>query len=58
VLPLWPKPERAAKLVLVSSVKGGRGPCRLLSGLVLHRPDGTYSGGAEAILRNGAPLEF
>lgn len=56
VLPLWPKPERSAKLVLVSGVKGGRGPCRLLPGLVLHRPDGGYTDAAEAILRDGAPL--
>jgi tRNA1(Val) A37 N6-methylase TrmN6 len=56
VLPLWPKPERAAKLVLVSGVKGGRGPCRLPPGLVLHRPDGAYTDAAEAILRDGAPL--
>jgi tRNA1(Val) A37 N6-methylase TrmN6 len=53
VLPLWPKPERAAKLVLVSGVKGGRGSCRLLPGLVLHRADGAYSNAAEVILRDG-----
>jgi tRNA1(Val) A37 N6-methylase TrmN6 len=58
VLPLWPKPQREAKLMLIRGVKGGRGPCRLLSGLVLHRTDGTYTDAAEAILRDGAPLEF
>jgi tRNA1(Val) A37 N6-methylase TrmN6 len=56
VLPLWPKAERPAKLALVSGVKGGRGPCRLLPGLVLHRPDGAYTDAAEAILRDGAPM--
>jgi tRNA1(Val) A37 N6-methylase TrmN6 len=58
VFPLWPKAERPAKLALVRAVKDGRGGCRLLAGLVLHRPDGRYTDAAEAILRDGAALEF
>jgi tRNA1(Val) A37 N6-methylase TrmN6 len=57
VLPLWPKPGRPAKLVLVRGVKGGRAPLRLLPGLVLHEADGGYTREADAILRDAAPLE-
>ncbi len=57
VLPLWPKPGRPAKLVLVRGVKGGRAPLTLLPGLVLHEVDGRYTAAAEAILREAAPLD-
>ena len=56
--PLWPKPGRAAKLVLLRGVKGGRGACRVLPGLVLHAPEGGYTAAAEAVLREGAALEW
>lgn len=56
ILPLWPKPGRAAKLVLLQAVRGGRGPTRLLPGLVLHRPQGGYTEAAELVLRHGAAL--
>ncbi len=55
LLPLWPRAGRPAKLVLIQGVKGGRGPFRLLPGLVLHGPDG-YTAEAKAILRDGAAI--
>lgn len=58
IFPLWPKPGAAAKLVLVRAVKNGRGPCRLLGGLVLHNPDGSFTPAAEAILRHGEALSW
>lgn len=58
IFPLWPKPGAAAKLVLVRAVKNGRGPCRLLAGLVLHNPDGSFTPAAEAILRHGEALSW
>jgi tRNA1(Val) A37 N6-methylase TrmN6 len=58
LLPFWPKPGQPARLVLLRATKGGRGPCRLLPGLVLHRPEGGYTDAAEAILRHGAALEI
>jgi tRNA1Val (adenine37-N6)-methyltransferase len=58
VFPLWPKAGRPAKLVLVRGVRGGRGACRMLPGLVLHRADGRYTDAAEAILRDGSALEL
>jgi len=58
VLPLWPKPGQAAKLVLGQGVKGGRSPLLLLPGLVLHRAEGGYTEEADAILRGGVALSM
>jgi tRNA1Val (adenine37-N6)-methyltransferase len=58
VLPLWPRAGRPARLLLLRGIKGGRGPCTLLPGLVLHTPQGGYTAAAEAILRDAAPLPF
>ncbi|NKE47969.1 methyltransferase [Roseomonas frigidaquae] len=52
LLPLWPRQGEAAKRVLLSGRRGGRGPARLLPGLVLHGPDAA----AEPVLRGGAAL--
>ncbi len=54
--PLWPRRGEAARRVLVSGRKGGRAPCRLLAGLVLHEADGRFTEEAEAILRHAGPL--
>ena len=56
LLPLWPKPGRAAKLVLLRGIRGGKAPFRVLAGLVLHREGGGFTTEAEAILRDGAAL--
>ncbi len=56
LLPLWPRAGRAAKLVILRALRGGRGPMRLLPGLVLHAPAGGFSAQAEAVLRGGAAL--
>jgi tRNA1Val (adenine37-N6)-methyltransferase len=58
VLPLWPRAGRPARLLLLRGIKGGRGPCTVLPGLVLHAADGGYTPQAEAILRAAAPLPF
>lgn len=58
LFPLWPRAGEPAKLTLVRGVKGGRGPCRLLPGLVLHDGDGRFTEDAEAVLRHGAALRF
>jgi len=55
ILPLWPRPGREAKLVIVQATKDGRGPCRLLPGLTLHGEDG-FTPEAAAILRDGLAL--
>ena len=56
MLPLWPRAGVAARLVLLRGIKGGRGPFRLLPGLVLHAPDGGFTDEAQTILRDGAAL--
>ncbi|MBS4075368.1 methyltransferase [Ameyamaea chiangmaiensis] len=58
LMPLWPRDGQAARLVLVRGRKDGRGDCQLLSGLVLHCTDGSFTSAVEAILRDGAPLLF
>ena len=58
LFPLWPSPGRAAKLLLMRGVKGGQGPCRLLSGLVLHESGGGFTAEADAVLRQGVGLIF
>jgi tRNA1(Val) A37 N6-methylase TrmN6 len=42
--------------MIVHGIKGGRAPCRLTAGLVLHNPDGRYTQPVERILREGAAL--
>lgn len=56
LIPLWPKPGRDAKLLLVQGCKGRRDPDRITAGLVLHGYDGGFSPAAEALLRDAAPL--
>jgi tRNA1(Val) A37 N6-methylase TrmN6 len=56
LFPLWPRLGSPAKLVLLRSIEGGRGPLTLLAGLVLHGPDGRFTAEAEAVLRGGAAL--
>jgi tRNA1Val (adenine37-N6)-methyltransferase len=58
VLPFWPKPGQPAKLLLLRGIKGSRAPFRVLPGLVLHAPDGSFTAEADAILRGGAGLEL
>ncbi|HEX6015081.1 MAG TPA: methyltransferase [Geminicoccaceae bacterium] len=59
VFPLWPSEAAAgAKRVIVSARKAARGPLRLARGLVLHQPDGRFTPAAEAVLRDGAPLNL
>ncbi len=56
VLPLWPRPGVAARLVLVRGALGSRAGSILHPGLVLHQTDGRFTEQAEAILRGGATL--
>jgi tRNA1(Val) A37 N6-methylase TrmN6 len=59
VFPFWPSEAAAqAKRVIVAARKGARGPLRLARGLVLHEPDGRFTPAAEAVLRDGAPLNL
>jgi tRNA1(Val) A37 N6-methylase TrmN6 len=57
LLPLWPRAGESAKRVLLQGRRGGRGPARVLPGLVLHGEKG-FTPEAEALLREGAPLSI
>lgn len=57
VCPLWPKPGRPAKRVLVRARKGAATPFALTAGLILHQDNGDFTAAADAVLRGGA-LEF
>jgi tRNA1(Val) A37 N6-methylase TrmN6 len=58
VFPLWPRAGDPAKLLLLRGIKSGRGPLRLLAGLVLHDADGSFTPAAQAVLREGAGLDL
>ena len=58
VLPLWPKSNRDAKLLMLRGMKHRKNALKLLSGLMLHTADGKFSPQAEAVLRSGDALEL
>lgn len=53
ILPVHPRPDRAAKRILVRAQLGSGERLALLPGLVLHQADGSFTAAAEAILRHG-----
>ncbi len=56
LLPLWPKRQAPAKLIILQGVRLGRGPSIVCPGLVLHDDDGALSAQAEFLLRDGGSL--
>jgi tRNA1Val (adenine37-N6)-methyltransferase len=58
LFPLWRRSGDPATLAVMQGVKAGRGPLRLLAGLVLHRADGSFTPAADAILRGGDGLDL
>lgn len=56
VVPLWPKPGREAKRVIVTARKAVKGPAKLNPGLMLHREGERYTDAALAVLREGKSL--
>jgi tRNA1(Val) A37 N6-methylase TrmN6 len=56
VFPLWPRPGKPAKRVIVSGRKGVTSPAQIHPGLILHTSDGSFSKAANAILQNGSSL--
>lgn len=58
LFPLFPKAGEPAVRIILRARKGSRAGLRLLSGLVLHEADGSYTAKAEAVLRHGQALEL
>lgn len=55
LFPLWPRPGRPARRILVQARLGSRAPASVEAGLVLHGEAG-YTAAAEAVLRHAAAL--
>jgi tRNA1(Val) A37 N6-methylase TrmN6 len=58
IFPLWPRAGQPAGRVLVQAKKQVAAPARLAAGLVLHDADGRFTEAADAVLRNGEPLDL
>lgn len=56
VFPLWPHAGEPARRVIVQVRQGSAAPMAMLAGLVLHTAEGTWTDGADAVLRRGAAL--
>jgi len=57
LLPLWPRQDEPAKLIIVRGIRQGKGPSRVLPGLALHEVGGSaYTENADAVLRLGKAL--
>ena len=58
IMPLWPRFGSPAKRVIIQGRKGVHGTASILPGLALHGEVERYTREAEAILRDGAPLDL
>lgn len=58
IYPLWPGGGKPAKRLILRGRKGSRAALRMLPGLVLHEDGGTYTAGAQAVLRHGGALSL
>jgi len=56
LIPLHPKAGAPAIRIILCGIKGSRAPFSIAPGIVLHEEDGTPTGPAKAILRDGAGL--
>ncbi|MGE0611924.1 MAG: tRNA1(Val) (adenine(37)-N6)-methyltransferase [Hyphomicrobiales bacterium] len=58
LFPLFPFEGKPATRLLIRGIKGSRAPLSMRRGLVLHGPDGSFTPGAEAVLRSGEALDL
>lgn len=63
IFPLWASHDsryggKPAKRVIVRARKGAKSPARMLTGLVLHAPDGSFAPEADEVLRDAMALDF
>ena len=58
LFPLWPRHGQPAGLVILQSIRNGRGTLRISPGLVLHAAGQAYTEHANASLRDGAALQL
>jgi len=58
ILALHPRSGAPASRVLVQGIKGSKAPLQILPGFILHGEGNGFTGAAQEILRNGAPLSL
>jgi len=58
VYPLWQRAETHAKRLLIQGIKGRKTPLKLLSGLILHEHNRSFTQKAHAILWEGQALNL
>lgn len=58
VFPIFTKPKKEARRVIIRAWKHKKSGSRLLKGITLHNADGSYTIEAEAVLRDACPLIF
>ncbi len=58
LLPLWPRRDAPAKILILQGIHDGRGACMVSAGLVLHENSGAFTAEANAILWDGAALHI
>lgn len=56
IYPVWPHKGEEARRVLISAVRGAKGPATLAAGLTLHDESGAFTPEAEWILRDGGTI--
>lgn len=56
IYPLWQRAEAQAKRLLIQGIKARKSPLKLLSGLVLHNSDHTFTSEARGVLWEGKRL--
>ena len=57
IMPVYPKADRPAKLLLLRAVKGSRAPVTFVPPVVIHNKDGSFTSKAAAVL-SGEDLLF
>jgi tRNA1(Val) A37 N6-methylase TrmN6 len=58
LFPLFPRRGEPATRIIIRGIKASRASLTIREGLVLHRAEGGFTEAAQAILRDGAPLEL
>ncbi len=58
IFPLWAKKGLPSKLIIVQAKKKSKSEVKLLSGLVLHNDDGTYTEDCNSILMNTSNIDL
>lgn len=56
LIPLWPREDRPARMIILRGTRDGAGPSAVLPGLILHTEAGGFTEKAEQVLRHGAAL--